>query len=96
MFIEAAGWIGNICLAVCGVPLAVRCLRTGTTSPQLDGLGLFLPLWVTGEFMTLAYVIALGDWPLLLNYSANVAALSIVIRYHFWPTNKGVDWLPKI
>lgn len=96
MFMEAIGWLGNACLAVCGVPLAVKCLRTGSTSPTLDGLGLFLPLWVIGEFATLSYVIWLGDYPLLLNYAANVVALSIVIKYRFWPTNKGVDWLPKL
>ncbi len=96
MFMESVGWVGNICLTLCGIPLAVRCLRTGSTSPQLDGLGLFLPLWIVGEYLTLAYVISIGDYPLLLNYSANVVALAVVMRYHFWPTNKGVDWLPKL
>ena len=85
---ELLGWIGNASLAVCGVPLAIKCLRTGTTSPTLDGLGLFLPLWVTGEFCTLAYVIYLGDYPLLLNYAANAVSLSVVIKYRFWPRRR--------
>ena len=96
MFMEAVGWIGNIALAVCGVPLAVQCLRRGSTSPTLDDLNLFLFFWIVGEFSTLAYVISLGNYPLLLNYAANVVALCVVIKYRWWPTNKGVDWLPKL
>jgi len=85
MSMEAVGWIGNAALAITGIPFAWKCWRTGSTRPTLDGMPLFLPLWVTGELCTFAYVIYLGDYPLLLNYSANVVALCVVVRFHFWP-----------
>ena len=96
MFMESIGWLGNFCLAIVGLPLAFKCLRNGTTSPTLDGMASFLVLWVVGEVAVFAYVVSIGDYPLLLNYSCNLAALTVVIKYWFWPTNKKLDWIPKL
>lgn len=87
LIFEAAGWIGNLALAVCGVPLAWDCIRTGAAE-RIKDLNAFLALWVTGEIGTLIYVIHLADYPLLLNYGANVISLAIVIKYRFWPRTK--------
>lgn len=74
---EVIGYIGNISLALCGVPLAYRAFK----DKAIDISFWFLVLWTVGEIFTLLYVLTLKDFPLALNYSVNLLCLSIVWRY---------------
>lgn len=74
-------YIGNILLAICGLPMAVEAVRKGYNTTNL----LFLLLWLSGEVLTLIYVISLGDIPLLLNYIPNIVFLLIIIKYRLFP-----------
>lgn len=80
--IEYAGWIGSICLAVCGIPQAIECYRTG----KADGLSHgFLWLWFSGTVLTFAYIVESGSLPLLANYSTNLIVIITMIRYKYFP-----------
>lgn len=72
------GWVGNILLALCGVPLAIEAYR----KKKIYVNPLFLLMWTAGELLTAFYVIQLRDYPLMFNYIVNVLALSIVWRYY--------------
>lgn len=75
---EVVGWIGAICLALCGIPLARKTIVDG----HADGVDLsFLLLWTVGEILGLIYVLALGSWPLIANYVVNVLACIVILRY---------------
>jgi uncharacterized protein with PQ loop repeat len=80
--VEALGYIGGLCLALCGVPLAWATLRAG----HAKGLDLgFLLLWFFGEVLTIIYILPKQDYPLLLNYGLNLTLLIIILRYKLWP-----------
>lgn len=82
---ETIGWLGAIFLAVCGLPQAVLAWRTGNTG----GISRpFIFLWTMGEVFGLAYVIYLGNWPLITNYLANTLACLVICRYTLWPRIK--------
>jgi len=66
------GYLGALCLAVCGVPQAVKAWRTGSAA---DLSWCFLGLWLGGEACMTLYVLgAIGcDAPLIMNYAINGA-----------------------
>ena len=75
---ENIGWIGSILLALCGFPQAIE----SYTNKHSDGLTWgFILMWGIGELLTFAYVFPKMDLPLLLNYSANIIFLSVIIYY---------------
>jgi uncharacterized protein with PQ loop repeat len=72
------GWIGSVCLALCGIPQAVKTIQTRSAG---DISIMFLLLWLIGEVLTLVYIVPKLDWPLLFNYSVNIIVIAIVLRY---------------
>lgn len=79
---EYIGWLGSICLALCGLPQAFRCW----VDKHADGVSTgFLLLWTIGEVLAAIYVVYLGDAPLITNYLINLISCAIIVRYKFWP-----------
>lgn len=75
---EALGWIGSLMLAFCALPQAVESWKTKSSNGVTWGL---LIMWAIGEVFTFIYVWPKSDMPLLVNYSANIAFLSVIIYY---------------
>ena len=78
---QIIAWFSTICLALCGLPLAVQSIRRGrnTISPW------FLWLWFSGEVAGLYYVLYLKDWALVANYYFNTMLIIIVLYYRYYP-----------
>lgn len=76
--IEWVGIIGALCLGLCAVPQAARCWRTRSAG---DISWAFLWLWLAGEILTTAYVIAshAADPVLLANYALNTVLIILII-----------------
>jgi uncharacterized protein with PQ loop repeat len=83
--VELCGWVGSALLAFCGLPQAVESWRTGRSDGVTWGL---LVMWGLGEFMTLAYVLPRMELPLIMNYTANIVFLSVIIFYKVRPRSK--------
>lgn len=75
-------WIGSMLLALCGLPLAIKVRKTGRAE---DISWLFLLFWLGGEIALLIDRIPKHDWALVLNYIANIAFISIILRYKIKP-----------
>jgi len=76
--VNLLGWLGAACLGFCGLPQAVKTVRTG----KADDISLlFLTLWLTGEVLTLLYVWPKADWPLIANYALNLAVVCVIFKY---------------
>jgi uncharacterized protein with PQ loop repeat len=78
MTTEAIGWLGAVLLAFCGLPQAVQSWRTGSSAGVSWG---FIAMWGIGEVLTLAYVFPMSEWPLVFNYTANIAFVSVIAFY---------------
>ena len=72
------GWAGSILLAFCGLPQAIESIKTKSSAGITWG---FLIMWFSGELLTLIYILPKLDLPLILNYSANIIFLLIIIYY---------------
>lgn len=82
---ELVGWIGSMLLALCGLPQAIKSIRSGTSR----GISLLMLLmWFSGEVFGLVYVISLASYPLIFNYFLNLVLLLIILKYWFYPRNK--------
>lgn len=79
---ENIGWIGSIMLAFCGLPQAWESIRMGHSRGLTWG---FLSMWFVGELCTFLYILPKMDLPLLVNYSANIMFLIIIIFYKIKP-----------
>ena len=75
---DMVGWLGATLLAFCGLPQAIESWRNKSSQGITWGL---LGMWGLGEVFTLIYVLPKMDMPLLFNYSANIAFLSVIIYY---------------
>jgi uncharacterized protein with PQ loop repeat len=87
MIATTIGWIGSVCFAFCGIPQAIRVARQG----HADGLSpWFLIFWVLGEVCYVAAVLLEFGWVgwMMFNYLVNLASLTVICRYYFWPTRK--------
>ena len=76
------GWIGSLLLALCGLPQAIESYKTKSSEGLTWG---FILMWFIGELCTFAYIIPKMDFPLLVNYSANIIFLIIIIYYKVNP-----------
>lgn len=77
------GYIGNILLSVCALPLAISAIDRGyDKTPRL-----FLLLWFFGELLACVdAVINVGFYyPLFINYGINIITLLVIFKYHFYP-----------
>ena len=72
------GWMGAVCLALCGLPQAIKTVRTRKAD---DISFLFLSLWLGGEVLTLAYVLPSLDFPLMVNYLVNILIVGTIMRF---------------
>jgi uncharacterized protein with PQ loop repeat len=82
---EIMGWLGSICLAICGIPQAWQSYK----DKHSDGISWgFVLLWAFGEIFALAYVYDKLDLPLLLNYATNILILAIILYYKIKSQNK--------
>ena len=79
---ENIGWIGSILLAFCGLPQAIESFKTKSSAGLTWG---FLFMWFIGELCTFLYILPKMDLPLLVNYSANIIFLIIIIYYKIRP-----------
>lgn len=75
---ETLGYIGSIMLALCGLPQAIESYRTKSSEGLTWG---FILLWFFGEIFTFAYILPKMDFPLLINYTANILFLAIILFY---------------
>ena len=79
---EIMGWLGSICLAICGIPQAWQSYK----DKHSDGISWgFVLLWAFGEIFALAYVYDKLDLPLLLNYATNILILAVILYYKVKP-----------
>jgi uncharacterized protein with PQ loop repeat len=82
---EIIGWIGSICLAICGIPQAWLSHK----EKHSHGISWsFLLLWAFGELFALAYVYDKLDAPLLVNYSINILIIGIILFYKINPVKE--------
>jgi uncharacterized protein with PQ loop repeat len=79
---ENIGWVGSILLAFCGLPQAIESYKTKSSEGLTWG---FIGMWFIGEICTFVYILPKMDLPLLLNYTANIIFLSIIIFYKLCP-----------
>jgi uncharacterized protein with PQ loop repeat len=80
---EIFGFMSTLCLALCGIPQAYKCFKTGNAK----GLSvLFLFSWLVGEILLIPYAIYLDcAIPILINASINLIIVSIIFRYYYFP-----------
>jgi uncharacterized protein with PQ loop repeat len=79
---ETIGYIGSILLAICGLPQAIESYKTKSSEGLTWG---FILLWFFGEIFTFAYILPKMDLPLLINYSANLIFLIIILYFKIFP-----------
>lgn len=85
---EILGWLGSICLAICGLPQAWMSYK----DKHSHGISwAFLLLWAFGECFALAYVYNKLDAPLLLNYAVNIGIVGIILYYKIKPQTSSED-----
>lgn len=82
---ELMGWLGSICLAICGVPQAWMSYK----EKHSEGISwAFILLWAFGEAFALAYVYNKLDLPLVMNYLTNILIVAIILYYKINPGKK--------
>ena len=82
---ELIGWIGSTLFALCGLPQAIECAKSGHSRGLSWG---FLLMWLGGEICTIAYVLTTSRDPVLLsNYLVNLVFLAIMLRYKLFERN---------
>lgn len=75
-FMAFCGWMGALLLGTCGLPQMVTTLRTR----RFEGLSLLFVLWwFLGELFSITYVIYKLDWPLIVNFSFNIAICIVIL-----------------
>jgi len=79
--LELSGILGSILFAICAVPQAIECIKTG----HARGLNyFFLIAWALGEVFTIIYIWPRQDWILLGNYFFNSLCVIIMLKYKIW------------
>jgi len=85
---EILGWLGSICLGICGIPQAWQSIKDKHSHGISWG---FVLLWAFGEVFALAYVYDKLDLPLLLNYATNILILGVILYYKIKPKTADYD-----
>jgi uncharacterized protein with PQ loop repeat len=79
--LELSGLIGSILFAICAIPQAIECIKSGHSR----GLNwFFLIAWAFGEIFTVIYVWPKQDWILLGNYFFNSGCVAVMLYYKIW------------
>lgn len=78
-----SGWLGSLLLSICGIPQAIRCIKTGNATGMSN---MFIWMWFWGEVFTLYYILSFEkvSLPLVVNYSANISSLIVIIYYKYF------------
>lgn len=84
------GWLGSLCLAICGIPQAWQSHKDKHSHGISWG---FLLLWAFGEVFAGAYVWDKVDLPLLINYAINILIVSVILYYKRYPRSDDEDKL---
>lgn len=74
---ETIAWIGSLCLALCGLPMAIEAFK----NKRIKINGYFLLLWFIGEVATLIYVVYKREQALSLNYISNIIFILVILKY---------------
>lgn len=75
---EIAGYIGAACLALCGLPQAMKCIRDKNAD---SCTWMFVICLFIGTIAFLVYVIKLHNYPLIINYGINFLSSLVMLRY---------------
>ena len=72
--------LGSVLLAFCGVPEAYSCYKN-----KYCGIGYpMLLMWLFGEILLIIFALQTAQYFLLINYIANLAFVSVMLRYKIW------------
>lgn len=73
------GWIGNLLLAICCIPQAMKAHRDGNSR----GISyLFILTWFVGECLAFGYHLNTSDkYPQIFNYIINIGGTSVILWY---------------
>ena len=75
-FCDTCGWIGSICLGLCGLPEALRALTASDYSISV----LFVGLWFMGEALVLVPAVFVIKKPyVIVNISLNLTFIGIIL-----------------
>ena len=79
---DVIGWIGNILLAICCVPQALKARRNGHSR----GISyLFIIAWFIGELCAFSYHLYTSNkYPQILNYIVNICGTSVILWYRIF------------
>lgn len=89
---QILGWLGSICLAICGLPQAWMSFK----EKHSHGISwAFILLWAFGEAFALAYVYDKLDLPLVLNYLTNILIVGVILYFKINPKTKPTGDEPK-
>ncbi len=89
---DIMGWLGSICLAICGIPQAWQSYKDKNSNGISWG---FVILWTTGELLALAYVYDKLDLPLVMNYATNILILAIILYFKINPKTDELGDTPQ-
>lgn len=81
-FYMLMGWLGSICLALCGVPQAIQSYQDKHSHGISWGM---LLLWAFGECFALTYVFNRLDMPMVMNYGVNIFVIALMLYYKIKP-----------
>lgn len=74
--IDLIGWIGNLLLASCGIPLLIDAIISKGKRISLP----FMYYWLLGEIGAIIFVLyEAPELPLIVNYGFNILLISIII-----------------
>lgn len=79
------GWLGSLCLSICGLPQAWMSFKEKSSEGISWG---FLLLWGFGELFGIAYVVDKADAPLIMNYATNILIIGVILYYKINPSKK--------
>ena len=76
------GWLGNVLLAICCIPQALKAYRNGHSR----GISyLFIVCWFIGECLAFYYhCVTSGRYPQIFNYLINICGTSIILWYRIF------------
>ena len=89
---ETVGYLGGILLGICATPEVVRTIKDNKCH-----LGwTFLLLWFFGEVFMEIYALGLWDFPLIFNYTFNLALVGIMLIYKIKNTKAWVRFTKSL
>ena len=86
-FVDGMGYVGNLFLAICAIPQAIKCWREKSAYGLSWG---WVMLCLLGEYFGMGYLLLLmmsesnngtNLLPMILNYGTNCIAMAIIFYY---------------